>query len=103
MSLSFFSESQPRKVEDPYTHQIGLADAYPILLIGQSSLDDLNSRMNDPLPMNRFRPNIVVFGSAPFAEDDWKEFSIGTTQFLGTRPSYRCVVTTTNQETGERG
>lgn len=101
--LVFFPESHQRKVENPYSNQLSLADAYPILLIGQSSLDDLNNRMNAPLPMNRFRPNIVVTGSAAFAEDNWKSFSIGTAQFFGSRPSYRCIVTTTNQETGERG
>jgi hypothetical protein len=75
----------------------------PFLLIGQSSLDDLNSKLKEPLPMTRFRPNIVFTGGQAFAEDDWKDIQIGQLRFRVTKPCARCVMTTINQETGTKG
>ena len=77
--------------------------AYPVLIIGQSSLDDLNQRMKEPLPMNRFRPNIVFTGGEPYEEDGWKNFRIGQNRFVGVKPCSRCVLTTVNQDTGKKG
>lgn len=82
---------------------VSFADGYPFLLIGEGSLDNLNSRLETPLPMNRFRPNFVVSGSEPFAEDTWKRIRIGETIFHVVKPCSRCVITTTDQSTGERG
>jgi uncharacterized protein len=81
---------------------VSFADAYPFLIIGQSSLDDLNSRMDVKLPMNRFRTNFVFTGGKPFDEDNWKDFMIGNVKFRAVKPCARCVITTTNQETAER-
>ncbi|KUG09660.1 MOSC domain-containing protein [Solirubrum puertoriconensis] len=81
---------------------VSFADAYPFLVIGQASLDDLNQRLAQPVPMNRFRPNIVVRGAAAYAEDTWHNFSIGGNHFEGVRPCGRCVLTTTDQQTAER-
>nr|WP_298728930.1 MOSC N-terminal beta barrel domain-containing protein [uncultured Steroidobacter sp.] len=78
------------------------ADGYPWLLISQGSLDELNRRMATPLPMNRFRPNIVVDGLAPFGEDSVDEFISGEVRLKVVKPCDRCVVTTTDQITGER-
>lgn len=78
------------------------SDAYPWLLISQASLDDLNRRMEQPLPMNRFRPNIVVDGLPPFGEDSVDEFIGGDVRLRVIKPCDRCVVTTTDQITGER-
>ncbi|HTE00252.1 MAG TPA: MOSC N-terminal beta barrel domain-containing protein [Mucilaginibacter sp.] len=75
------------------------SDAYPFLLIGQASLDDLNSRLNEPLPMNRFRPNIVFTGGTPFQEDMMGTFSVGDITFYGVKLCARCVMTTIDQET----
>jgi hypothetical protein len=72
------------------------------MIIGQASLDDLNSRMDTPLPMNRFRTNFVFTGGQPFEEDHWKKFNIGEVVFEAVKPCARCVITTTNQETAER-
>ena len=72
------------------------------MIIGQSSLDDLNSRMEIPLPMNRFRTNFVFTGGKPFEEDGWKKFKVGDVEFEAVKPCARCVITTTNQETAER-
>lgn len=89
---------------------VSFADGYPLLLTTVSSLDALNSLIaqgdhfdEGPLPMNRFRPSVVVAGTAPWAEDDWRRVRIGEVTFRVTRPCGRCVITTTDQTTGERG
>lgn len=81
---------------------VSFADGYPFLLIGESSLSDLNSRLDNDLPMNRFRPNFVVKDSGAFAEDGWKQIKIGETVFHIVKPCARCVMTTINQATGEK-
>lgn len=82
---------------------VHLADGFPFLLISEESLENLNSRLETPLPMNRFRPNIVVSGTDPFAEDEWKEVRIGDVHFRAAKPCARCAITTVNQETAEKG
>jgi len=79
---------------------VSFADGYPLLAAGESSLEELNSRLDRPIPIGRFRPNIVVAGSQPFAEDHWREVRIGGVRFRGTKPCARCVVTTIDQSTG---
>ena len=83
--------------------KVSFADAYPILLIGQSSLDDLNSRLAEPVPMNRFRPNLVFTGGKPFEEDGWYAFTAGDTRFWAEKPCARCVLTTIDQQTAKKG
>lgn len=78
------------------------ADAYPFLLISEASLADLNRRLPQSLPMNRFRPNIVVSDCSPFAEDGWHELRVGTQRFAVAAPCARCAVTTTDQDRGVR-
>lgn len=84
---------------------VGFADAFAYLLTGESSLAELNARLvarNHPaVPMNRFRPNLVVAGAPPFAEDGWTDMRIGTAAFRMAKPCGRCQVTTTDQATGE--
>jgi uncharacterized protein YcbX len=87
-------------VEEP--RQVSFADAYPFLIIGQESLNELNRRLKEPLPMNRFRPNFVFNGEEPFIEDTWKDFMIGDLKFRAIKPCSRCVVTTVNQDTAEK-
>jgi uncharacterized protein YcbX len=77
----------------------GFADGYPILIISEESLADLNSRLEVSLPMNRFRPNLVVKGCEPFAEDTWKRILIGGIEMALVKPCPRCVVTTIDKET----
>lgn len=79
---------------------VSFADAYPFLLIGESSLADLNEKLENPVPMNRFRPNLVISGAAAFAEDNWKKIRIGSTVFHVVKPCSRCVMTTVEQKTG---
>ena len=83
--------------------RVGFADAFPFLLISEESLADLNRRLADPLPMNRFRPNLVVAGVEPYAEDGWQKIEIGGIRLQVVKPCGRCLVTTTDQATGDRG
>jgi len=84
---------------------VGFADGYACLATSESSLAELNERLaakgHRPTPMNRFRPNIVVAGAAPWAEDGWSEIGIGGAFFRAAKPCGRCQVTTTDQSTGE--
>lgn len=82
--------------------QVGFQDGYPILIISQASLDDLNRRLSEPLPMNRFRPNVVIQGAEPFAEDKWERFKIGDVLFETDKTCARCVITTIDQNTGHK-
>ncbi|MFF8730505.1 MOSC domain-containing protein [Streptomyces sp. NPDC015171] len=89
---------------------VSFADGYPLLVTTVSSLDALNSLISEgpnaaegPLPMNRFRPNVVVAGTDPWAEDGWTRISVGEVEFRVARPCGRCVVTTTDQDTAVRG
>lgn len=83
--------------------RVGYADGFPLLLIGEGSLDDLNSRLRRPIPASRFRANLVVSGAEPFEEDRWETIRIGACSFRVVKPCPRCVVTTIDQETGVRG
>jgi uncharacterized protein len=105
-SLVHVPESRARTVDPDYAppgHRVGFADGFPFLLISQESLADLNRRLEVPLPMNRFRPNLVIAGGEPFGEDRMAPFGIGAVRFTAVKPCDRCVVTTTDQETAERG
>lgn len=82
--------------------EVSFADGFPVLIVSQESLDDLNARMETPVPMSRFRPNLVVSGFGPFAEDNWKRIRIGKIELAVVKPCARCLVTTHDQTTGER-
>jgi uncharacterized protein YcbX len=104
-----YMPDETRRTSNPqyagYDKLVGFADGYAYLLTGESSLADLNARLaaksHPALPMNRFRPNLVVAGSAPFSEDHWKEIRIGDAVLRAAKPCGRCQVTTTDQATGE--
>jgi hypothetical protein len=101
--LVHIADGFKRKVSPDYAvtpdDQTGFADGYPILIISEESLSDLNSRMETSVPMNRFRPNIVVKGCEPFAEDAWKRIRIGEVEMALVKPCARCVVTTIDKDT----
>ena len=104
--LVSFPEGNARLIDPDYRladEHVSLADGYPILVIGEASLADLNSRLEQPVPMNRFRPNFVFSGGEPFEEDGWKNFLVGKNRFVGVKPCARCVLTTVDQSTGEKG
>lgn len=99
--LVYMPDSSKRFVDKKYAGKneiTGFADAYPFLIIGQSSLDDLNTRLRNPLPVNRFRPNIVFTGGSPYQEDNMEHFTINDVSFYGVKLCERCVITTVNQD-----
>jgi uncharacterized protein YcbX len=79
---------------------VSFADGYPLLLASEASLEDLNRRMESPLPMDRFRPNVVAAGARAWEEDKWEEVRIGEVIFAAPTLCSRCKVTTVNQESG---
>ena len=104
--LVYMPETTQRLVEPDYANNneiVSFADAYPFMMIGQSSLDDLNNRLDKPVLMNRFRPNFVFSGGTPYIEDKMESFKIGDINFKGVRPCARCVLTTINQENATKG
>lgn len=106
------SDDHIRAINPNYSTQenqpVSFADGFPFLLTNTASLEELNQRLKNKylsekfkVTMDRFRPNIVVVTSEPFIEDTWKEISIGQVQFAVVKPCSRCLVTTTDQKTGE--
>lgn len=104
--LVYMPEESHRKTDTQYSltgeEITSFSDGYPILIIGQSSLDDLNNRLENPVNINRFRPNFVFTHGEPFEEDNWHEFTVGNIRFFGVKPCARCIMTTIDQETGEK-
>ncbi|WNF25620.1 MOSC domain-containing protein [Streptomyces sp. C11-1] len=112
--LVHLDEPSHRRHVDPVFARPGdtvsFADGYPLLLTTTASLDALNALVaagdrpeEGPLPMDRFRPNVVVGGTEPWAEDGWRRIAVGEVAFTVAKPCGRCVITTTDQETAERG
>lgn len=111
VKLLYMPDDAGREINPKFNkgnERVSFADGYPLLVIGEASLADLNDKLEaggSPafrrLPMNRFRPNIVVSGSEAFAEDGWKRFRVGEAVFRSTKPCARCVMTTVDQIKGE--
>jgi uncharacterized protein len=108
--LVYLDDPTRRPVNPDYGRDgdtVSFADGYPLLLTSAASLGQLNQWLaangDPPVPMNRFRPNVVVSGYPPWAEDQWRRIRVGAVEFRVAKPSARCVVTTTDQFTGERG
>lgn len=103
--LVYFPDDEFRQVDLDYANEgdkTAFSDGFPLLLISQASLDDLNQRLATPVPMSRFRPNIVVTGCEAFAEDTWKEIRIANMTFRIVKPCSRCVIPSINIETAQR-
>ncbi len=96
-------EGTARAVDPNYAPDARTAftDGFPLLLIGEGSLADLNARLQQPVPMRRFRPNLVVAGAEPFAEDQWRRIRIGGITLRVVKPCSRCIVTTVDPDRGE--
>lgn len=104
--LVFMDEAARRPVDPTYAvgdDYVSFADGYPLLLTTQASLEALNARLATPVPMNRFRPNVVISGVGAFAEDGWQRIRIGAVTFHVVKPCARCAITTTDQQTGAVG
>ncbi|MFE8597676.1 MOSC domain-containing protein [Archangium violaceum] len=100
--LVYVDERMQRLVDPKYADpedRVGFADGFPLLIISEASLADLNQRLAQPVPMSRFRPNLVVDGCEAFAEDGWKRLRIGTVELAGVKLCARCVFTTVDPET----
>ena len=101
--IFFMDEDCVRPVDPDYARsgdEVSFADAYPMLLISEGSLDALNAKLASPVPMLRFRPNFVIAGTGPHAEDGWKRVRIGAIEFDLVKPCSRCVFTTVDFEKG---
>jgi uncharacterized protein YcbX len=103
------AEATERSVSRHYTDTpatVSFADGYPLLLATDASLDELNRRMiargKDPVPMDRFRPNVVIAGADPFEEDTWYEITIGAIPLEVCKPCARCPIPTIDQATGTK-
>jgi uncharacterized protein YcbX len=106
--LVYMPDDSHRPTDPTYADAItSLSDGFPYLIASMASLDELNRRLHAsgtaPVPMDRFRPNLVVEGGTPFQEDAWGTLMIGDVLFRAVKPCSRCVITTTDQRTGERG
>lgn len=104
--LVYMPDATHRITDQRYTsanNVTSFSDGYPFLIIGQASLDDLNSRLEKSVPMNRFRPNIVFTGGEPYSEDMMHTFEIGNIQFRGVKLCARCPIPTIDQQSLERG
>lgn len=101
-----FDPARPRASNPAYTGDIvahnAFSDGYPLLVANVASLQELNTRLAKPLPMNRFRPNIVLEGLEPWAEDRIAKLTVRGVRLRLVKPSVRCIITTTDQATGER-
>lgn len=101
--LVVMPDSTQRKLSQKYAvneESVSFADGMPYLILGQESLEELNSRLENKVRMDRFRPNIVFGGGAALVEDSWKKIKIGEVEFQVVKPCARCVLTTIDQQTG---
>jgi uncharacterized protein YcbX len=99
--------SDPKRIANPRyaggdSYTVAFADGFPILVVNRASLEDLNTRMPEAVPMNRFRPNIVLGGLPAFAEDRIDSVRIGDVELRLVKPCTRCIITSTDQQTGDR-
>lgn len=104
--LAFMPDDVERPVNPRYADaddRTSLTDGYPLHLVGSGSLDDLNARLEEPVGVERFRPNLLIVGPPAFDEDDWGEIRVGGCELRVVKPCSRCTVTTVDPATGERG
>jgi uncharacterized protein YcbX len=104
--LVYMPDETKRMVDLEYAKNneiTSFSDGYPFLIIGQSSLDKLNSKLSEPLLIDRFRPNIVFTSGEPHIEDSWQHITINGIDFFGVKTCGRCVVTTIDQQTAVAG
>lgn len=104
----FYQPDESIRLTDPrYSitkeEHTSFSDGYPILIIGQASFDNLNDRLDEKIEMKRFRPNLVFSGGQAHEEDDWEYFTVGNAKLVGVKPCARCIMTTINPETAEKG
>jgi uncharacterized protein YcbX len=104
--LVHFGDRSHHRVDPAYSTvtdaETSFTDGYPILAVLQESFDDLNARLPHPIPVDRFRPSVVVAGAPAWSEDEWKHINLGSLRCDAVKPCARCLVTTTDQRSGDR-
>jgi uncharacterized protein YcbX len=103
--LVYMPETSNRYVEKKYAHNneiVSFSDGYPVSLIGQKSLDELNEKLKTPIRMERFRPNIVVSGTYAFEEDGWKKIRINDIEIIAAKQCARCMIPSINPNTAKK-
>ncbi len=103
--LVYMKDQVKRQVDQDFAYRgqyVSFADGYPLLLISQASLDDLNDRLSAPVNMNRFRPNVVVSGTEAFDEDQWTQLKVNDVDLLAVKKCARCIMPSINQKTGRK-
>lgn len=103
--LFYMPRDGVRPVDPGYAEagdQVGFADGFPLLLITEASLQAFNAELPEPIGFERFRPNVVVSGDAPYAEDAWRRLRIGTIEFVVAKPCARCVIPSIDPLTAKR-
>lgn len=106
VKLVYMPDSAYRGINPKYVVQnerVGFADGYPVMIIGEASMQLLQSKVSEPIPVDRFRPNIVFSSNVAHEEDFWQYFTINTALFRGIKPCKRCLVTTINQQNAISG
>ena len=99
-------DTTDRRVDEAYNtgdDVVSFADGYPFLIIGEASMQELNTRLDTPLSIRRFRANFIFSGGEPFQEDHFRAFKIGDIDFIGVKNCARCVLITRDPDTGEKG
>ncbi|MDP4548933.1 MULTISPECIES: MOSC domain-containing protein [unclassified Marinobacter] len=100
MPDSTFRRVDPERVSD--VRRVGFADGFPFLIANAASLEELNGRLPTAVDIRRFRPNIVISGAGPWAEDAWRALTVGGVNFRVVKPCSRCVLTTVDPDTGKK-
>ncbi|MEQ8516052.1 MAG: MOSC domain-containing protein [Chromatocurvus sp.] len=103
--LVFMADDAQRLVDTDYAvngETVSFADGFPLLLTSEASLASINASLDAFVSMRRFRPNLVVSGSAPFAEDRWRQLQIGAQRFTVAKPCARCAIPALDPDTGAR-
>lgn len=104
--LVYLPEQTKRGVDLQYaaqTDRVAFSDGFPFLIVSENSLNSLNSQLENPVEMARFRPNLVISGCEAYAEDTWREIKIGNIEFRLPKPCSRCSVPAINPKTAEVG
>jgi hypothetical protein len=105
LRLVYMPDASYRYVDGRYAgsgETVSFADGFPLLLVSASALHRLNEKLSAPVGLDRFRPNLIVSGCEPHAEDSWRRIRIGELEFDVAKPCARCVVPSINQQTGEK-
>lgn len=105
VTLVYVDARMERPVDPKYAgpeDRVGFPDGFPLLLLSRASLEALNARLPQPVTVEHFRPNLVVEGCEPFAEDGWKRLRVGSVELEVVKPCARCVFTTVDPQTGEK-